>query len=57
MKSFELGKVTKTKVLIFDMDETLISARFESRMIDGFQTSFTFDYHGQPIHVRTRPYL
>jgi predicted HAD superfamily phosphohydrolase YqeG len=26
MKSIELGKRTKSKVLVFDMDETLVSA-------------------------------
>jgi len=57
MKSFELGKKVKNKVLIFDMDETLVSARFESRLIEGFKTTFTFDFHGQTMHVRTRPYL
>lgn len=28
LKSIELGKKTKQKVLILDMDETLVSARF-----------------------------
>ena len=29
LKSIELGKKTKQKVLILDMDETMISARFK----------------------------
>ncbi len=28
LKSIELGKKTKQKVLVLDMDETMISARF-----------------------------
>lgn len=31
MKSIELGKKTKEKVLILDMDETMIAAKFESK--------------------------
>ena len=58
-KSFELGKKTKEKVLIFDMDETLVSAKFESRIADHskFITTFQFLFHGQTINVRLRPYL
>lgn len=32
MKSLELGKQTAPKLLIFDMDETLIAAKFENRV-------------------------
>ncbi len=56
-KSFELGMKTRQKVLIFDMDETLVAAKFASRTAPGFQSSFEFDYHGQTILVRKRPYL
>lgn len=28
MKGFELGKKTKDKLLIWDMDETLVAAKF-----------------------------
>jgi len=31
MKSIELGKKTKEKVLILDMDETMIAAKFEGQ--------------------------
>lgn len=31
MKSLELGKKTKEKTLILDMDETLIAAKFEGK--------------------------
>lgn len=57
LKSVELGKKLKQKVLIFDMDETLVSARFASRLPAKFQTSFKFDFHGQFIHVSLRPYV
>ncbi len=57
MKSIELGKKTKQKVLVLDMDETMVSARFKSRMPPGFVTSFVVDFQDQPIHVRIRPYL
>ena len=55
----ELGKKVKEKVLIFDMDETLVSAMFNSRIIDPikFITTFEFDYYGQTMSVRLRPYL
>ena len=32
MKSVTLGKVTHKKLLIFDMDETLIAAKYLSRL-------------------------
>lgn len=57
MKSFELGKKTKQKVLVLDMDETMVSARFRSKLPPGFQTTFEIDFQGSPIHVRVRPYL
>ena len=60
MKSIELGKKTKEKVLILDMDETMIAAKFESK--DGsipakFDSQFQFEFSGTKIHVRFRPYL
>ena len=57
LRSIELGKKTRQKVLILDMDETMISARFETRLPDGFETNFVVDYKNNPIHVRLRPYL
>jgi len=57
LKSIELGKKTKQKVLVLDMDETMVSARFKSKLPEDFQTSFVIDFQGQPIHVRVRPYL
>lgn len=57
LKSIELGKKVKQKVLVLDMDETMVSARFNSKLPADFQTSFVIDFQGQPIHVRIRPYL
>ena len=36
LKSIELGKKTKQKLLILDMDETMIAARFRSKVPEGF---------------------
>ncbi len=36
MKSIELGKKTKPKLLIFDMDETLVAAKFAGHVPDKF---------------------
>ena len=60
MKSIELGKKEKEKLLILDMDETMIAAKFESK--DGslpkkFESQFAFEFSGTKIHVRFRPYL
>ena len=57
MKSLELGKRTKEKTLLLDMDETLIAAKFEGKQPKNFVTSFSFDFSGTFIHVRLRPYL
>lgn len=57
MKSFELGKKTKPKTLIFDMDETLVAAKFEGRVPEKFVTNFSFPFADTTISVRLRPYL
>lgn len=57
LKSIELGKKLKQKVLVLDMDETMVSARFKSKLPAEFITNFVIDFQGQPIHVRIRPYL
>lgn len=36
LKSIEMGKKTKQKLLILDMDETMISARFKSKLPEKF---------------------
>ena len=57
MKSFELGKLTQPKLLIFDMDETLVAAKFAGHISNNFQPTFTYPLQGQTISVRCRPYL
>lgn len=57
MKGFELGKKTKDKLLIFDMDETLIAAKFEGRIPEKFEKTFSYDLDGMEVSVRLRPYV
>jgi TFIIF-interacting CTD phosphatase-like protein len=57
MKTLELGKKTKEKTLLLDMDETLIAAKFDGKQPKNFKTDFSFDFSGAMIHVRFRPYL
>lgn len=57
MKSLELGKKTKEKTLILDMDETLIAAKFDGKEPAKFKPTFSYDFSGVKIHVRLRPYL
>ncbi len=62
IKSFELGPRLKKKVLIFDMDETLISA-WRVRDEDIFNPrgrkkgDFNFKLEGRLIDVKLRPYV
>lgn len=56
-KSFQLGKEKKTKLLIFDMDETLVAAKFEGRIPKGFEPTFKFGFKDCEIQVRLRPYV
>ena len=44
LKSVELGKKTKQKLLILDMDETMVAARFNQKLPEGFITDFKFPY-------------
>lgn len=57
MKSLELGKKTKEKTLILDMDETLIAAKFDGKEQKNFKRTFSFPFQTTQIHVRLRPYL
>jgi CTD small phosphatase-like protein 2 len=57
MKSIELGKKTAPKLLIFDMDETLVAAKFKGNVPDNFNPTFSYDFEDTTIHVRCRPYL
>ena len=57
LKSLQLGTKTKNKLLIFDMDETLIAAKFEGNIPEGFETTFKFAFKDTEISVRMRPYV
>lgn len=58
LKSLDLGpKVEGKKLLIFDMDETLVAAKFEGHVPSKFEETFSFPYGGSKIFVRLRPYL
>lgn len=57
LKAFTLGKATKPKTLIFDMDETLVAAKFEGRIPSGFEPTFKFMFKDCEIQVKLRPYV
>lgn len=44
MNSIELGKKTKEKTLVLDMDECMIAAKFEGKQQKNFQANFSFDF-------------
>ena len=56
-KAIDLGKKTHDKLLIFDMDETLIAAKQGDKLPDKFETTFDYDLNGVKISVRLRPYV
>ena len=56
LKSLQLGTKTKSKLLIFDMDETLVAAKFAGNIPEGFVTTFKFPFKDTEISVRIRPY-
>ena len=57
MKSIELGKQTKEKTLILDMNETIIATKFDGKERENFVPDFSFDYLDTKIYVRIRPFL
>ena len=57
MKSTTVGKKTKGKTLILDMDETLIASKFGGKEPKNFQSNFDFKFSGGEIRVRLRPYI
>ena len=57
LKMIQFGVKTKEKMLIFDMDETLVAAKFEGYTPLGFEPTFTFPFKDSQVHVRLRPYL
>ena len=44
MKSMELGKKTKEKTLIMDMDECMIASKVNDKMTKKFLPNFSFKY-------------
>ena len=42
MKSIELWKKTAQKLLIFDMDETIVAAKFKGNVPAKFEKTFSF---------------
>jgi len=40
MKALEIGKKTKEKTLILDMDETMIATKFEGKNTPNFNCDF-----------------
>lgn len=57
MKALEIGKKTKEKTLILDMDETMIATKFEGKDTKNFKGDFDFEFLGKTISVSFRPYL
>lgn len=60
MNSVEIGKKSKEKILLLDMDETMIASKFEDKngkLPDKFKPTFSFPFSGSKIYVRVRPYL
>lgn len=57
MKSIELGKKTSPKLLIFDMDETLVAAKFQGNVPTKFEKTFSFQLQTTEVSVRLRPYV
>ena len=49
LKSLQLGTKTKDRLLIFDMDETLIAAKFEGHIPPGFEPTFKFPFKDTEI--------
>ena len=57
MKSITVGTKAQERTVIFDMDETLVAAKFEGSIPSGFEPTFSFDFKGSEIQVRLRPYV
>lgn len=57
LKALEIGKKTKEKTLILDMDETMIATKFEGKNTANFTSDFEFNFLGKVISVSFRPYL
>ena len=57
MKALEIGKKTKEKTLILDMDETMIATKFDGKNTANFSSDFEFNFLNKIIQVSFRPYL
>ena len=57
MKALEIGKKSREKTLILDMDETMIATKFEGKDTANFNKDFEIQYMGKTIEVSLRPYL
>ena len=57
LKSMQLGTKTADRLIIFDMDETLVAAKFEGFIPTGFEPTFSFNFRDTEIQVRLRPYV
>lgn len=44
MKALEIGKKTKEKTLILDMDETMIATKFDGKNTANFSSDFEFNF-------------
>ena len=44
MKALEIGKKTKEKTLILDMDETMIATKFDGKNTANFTSDFEFNF-------------
>ena len=49
MKSISVGSKSKDRCVIFDMDETLVAAKFQGNIPEGFEPTFKFDFKGSEI--------
>lgn len=57
LKSIQLGTKTRDRLLIFDMDETLVAAKFDGHVPSGFEATFKFPFKETEISVRLRPFV
>jgi hypothetical protein len=49
MKALEIGKKTKEKTLILDMDETMIATKFDGKNTANFSSDFEFNFLNKVI--------
>ena len=49
MKSLEIGKNTREKTVILDMDETMIATKFDGKNTANFNSDFEIEFQGNKI--------